>query len=103
MMDAPLDRGGLSKMRTITKPRLSTLEVFTGALLGSLGVGGCGSQVSIDNGNTGGGGGTGGTGGASSSSSSASSSSSGETTTVTSSSSSSASSTGFIPGTGECV
>lgn len=87
--------------RTLTAPRLSSLEVFASALLVSLGVqmqAGCGSSVVIENNN----GGSGGSGNASSSSSgnttATSSSSSSSSTTSTSSSSS-----GFIPGTGACV
>ncbi len=94
--------------RMLTNPRLSSLEVFASALLVTLGVGaqaGCSTEV-IYAGAGGSGGGTGGAGGASSTSSSgvggiSTTSSSGNVSSsgaVTSSSSS-----GFIPGTGDCI
>lgn len=84
--------------RMLTNPRLSSLDVFAGALLVALGVGtqpGCSTEVTIEGNGGGGSSGTAGAGGASTSSSS-----SGNTTT---SSSTSSSSTGFIPGTGDCI
>ena len=88
--------------RTLMNPRLSSLEFFASALLVALGVetqAGCNTEVTVE--------GSGGSGGSASSSSSSTSgnmtTSSSSSSTSTSSTSSASSSTGFIPGTGDCI